>query len=63
MEGRNYHIAARLVTHAHGGVLADPACPGRTLLIKDFSPIYRFLSEVDPEGKRFGPAGTGSNSG
>jgi hypothetical protein len=58
--GLSYHISARLVVHAQGGVLADPMCPGRTLLIKDFSQVRHFLKHFDPDGKRFGEPGTGT---
>jgi hypothetical protein len=49
------------VVYAQGGVLADPLCPGRTLLIKDFSQINFFLKHFDPDGKRFGAPGAGTH--
>ena len=61
LEGRELQIRARFVRQAQGAVLADPECPGRTLLIKDLSPLSRFTKEVDPDGKRFGPLGEGTH--
>jgi hypothetical protein len=61
LEGRELHIRARFVGHAQGAVLADPECPGRTLLVKDLSPLSKFTKEVDPGGQRFGPLGEGTH--
>jgi hypothetical protein len=61
VEGRELHIRARFVRHAQGAVLADPECPGRTLLVSDLSPLSQFAKEVDPGGKRFGPPGEGTH--
>src|SRR5688572_32278381 len=46
VEGRELHIRARFVRHAQGAVLADPECPGRTLLVSDLSPLSQFAKEV-----------------
>lgn len=61
VEGREHHIRARLERHAQGAVLADPECPGRTLLVRDLSPLSQFAKEIDPDGKRFGTIGEGTH--
>lgn len=62
--GRELHIRARYVGHAHGVLLKDPSCPDRTLYWRaseKLTKLTEFTETVDPDGKRFGiPLGAGT---
>jgi hypothetical protein len=60
-DGTEFHIRARFVPHAHHVALADPACPDRSLHIRNYGVVATFFEKFDPDGKRFGiPPGAGT---